>query len=58
MGQLYSGKDNLIKQANDFKKLGVAVQASLPEDLLAKAELELEHPSEFPDQENGSLEEA
>ena len=58
MGQLYSGKDNLIKQANDFKNLGVAVQANLPENLLAKAELELEHLSELPDQGNGTLEKA
>lgn len=43
MGQLTSGKDNLVKQANDFRKLGVAVQATFPEHLLARAELELEH---------------
>ncbi len=56
MMQLYSGKDNLIKQANDFKKLGVAVQATFPEHLLAKAELELEHLPELPVQENIPLE--
>ncbi|MFY8274876.1 DNA recombination protein RmuC [Pseudoalteromonas sp. SSDWG2] len=39
--QLYSGKGNLIKQANDFKELGVAVQKELPESLTEKAELEL-----------------
>lgn len=43
MGQLYSGKDNLIKQAKDFERLGVSVQATLPENLVATAMLELEH---------------
>lgn len=56
MSQLYSGKDNLIKQANDFKKLGVAVKETFPENLLAKAELELEHLPELPAHENISLE--
>lgn len=48
--QLYSGKGNLIKQAAEFKDLGVAVQKSLPEELVEKALLELpdiadgEHP--------------
>ncbi|MBS3797568.1 MULTISPECIES: DNA recombination protein RmuC [unclassified Pseudoalteromonas] len=41
--QLYSGKGNLIKQANEFKELGVAVQKELPESLRDKAELELKH---------------
>lgn len=39
--QLYSGKGNLIKQAAEFKDLGVAVQKSLPEELVEKAQLEL-----------------
>ena len=39
--QLYSGRGNLIKQASDFKELGVMVQKELPEDLVEKAELEL-----------------
>lgn len=39
--QLYSGKGNLIKQAAEFKELGVAVQKSLPEELVEKAQLEL-----------------
>ena len=56
MSQLYSGKDNLIKQANDFKKLGVAVKETFPENLLAKAELELEHLPELPAHENVPLE--
>lgn len=40
-GQLYSGRGNLIKQANEFKKLGVAVKAEMPEQLVERAELEL-----------------
>ncbi|OCQ21515.1 DNA polymerase V [Pseudoalteromonas luteoviolacea] len=42
LGQLYSGKGNLIKQASEFKELGVAVSKDLPEELLEKAKLELE----------------
>lgn len=40
--QLYSGRGNLIKQAADFKELGVAVQRELPEELVERASLELE----------------
>lgn len=40
--QLYSGKGNLIKQAAEFKDLGVSVQKELPEALVAQAKLELE----------------
>ncbi len=43
MGQLVHGKGNLITQAKDFERLGVSVQAALPENLLARAALELEH---------------
>lgn len=43
MGQLYTGKGNLIGQAKEFEKLGVSVQTPLPEHLVAKAALELEH---------------
>ena len=43
MGQLYTGKGNLISQAKDFERLGVSVQTALPEQLVAKAALELEH---------------
>jgi DNA recombination protein RmuC len=43
MAQLYAGKDNLIKQASEFEKLGVSVQGSLPEHLVRKARMELEH---------------
>ncbi len=42
MKQLYSGKGNLIKQASEFKDLGVSVQKELPAELLDKASLELE----------------
>ncbi|MDO9101375.1 MAG: DNA recombination protein RmuC [Candidatus Nitrotoga sp.] len=56
MDQFTNGKDNLIKQANDFKRLGVLVQGTFPESLLAKAELELEHLPELPPQENVPLE--
>jgi DNA recombination protein RmuC len=40
-GQLYSGKANLIKQAAEFKDLGVSVQKELPEAVVEKANLEL-----------------
>ena len=43
MGQLYSGKGNLIQRAKDFERLGVSVKTSLPDQLVAKATLELEH---------------
>jgi DNA recombination protein RmuC len=43
MGQLYTGKGNLISQAKEFEVLGVSVQTPLPEHLVAKAALELEH---------------
>ncbi|KZN63536.1 hypothetical protein N473_17085 [Pseudoalteromonas luteoviolacea CPMOR-1] len=41
LGQLYSGKGNLIKQASEFKELGVSVTKELPEEMLEKAKLEL-----------------
>lgn len=40
--QLYAGKGNLIKQASEFKELGVSVSKELPESLQEKAKLELE----------------
>jgi DNA recombination protein RmuC len=49
MGQLYTGKGNLISQAKEFEKLGVSVQTPLPEHLVAKAALELEHLPEITD---------
>ncbi|OBT12136.1 DNA polymerase V [Vibrio sp. UCD-FRSSP16_10] len=46
LGQLHTGKGNLIKQASEFKELGVAVTRELPAELVEKANLELEyHPS-------------
>lgn len=44
LAQLYSGKGNLIKQAAEFRDLGVAVRAELPAALVEQAQLELEHP--------------
>lgn len=41
LAQLYSGKGNLIKQAAEFKDLGVAVKTELAAELLEKAQLEL-----------------
>ncbi len=41
--QLYSGRGNLIKQAAEFKELGVAVTSELDAELVEKARLEL-HP--------------
>lgn len=40
--QLYSGRGNLIKQASEFKDLGVSVQKELPAEFVEKARLELE----------------
>jgi len=40
--QLYSGRGNLIKQASEFKDLGVSVQKELPEEFVEKAKLELD----------------
>jgi DNA recombination protein RmuC len=39
--QLYSGRGNLIKQAAEFKELGVAVQKQLPDELVERAQLAL-----------------
>ncbi len=41
LAQLYSGKGNLIKQAAEFKDLGVAVRSELDAELVEKAQLEL-----------------
>ncbi len=48
LGQLYSGRGNLIKQAAEFKELGVSVQRELPEELVERAALELESPVKLP----------
>nr|USN26999.1 DNA recombination protein RmuC [synthetic construct] len=42
LGQLHSGKGNLIKQASEFKDLGVAVKTELPVELTERASLELD----------------
>lgn len=39
--QLTNGRGNLIKQALEFKELGVSVKAELPAEFVARAELEL-----------------
>ncbi|WP_156904844.1 DNA recombination protein RmuC [Ferrimonas senticii] len=54
LGQLYSGRGNLIKQASEFKELGVAVQKELSPALVDKANLELEHLPELPSHSNVS----
>ncbi|QIZ78948.1 DNA recombination protein RmuC [Ferrimonas lipolytica] len=43
LGQLYHGRGNLIKQASEFKDLGVSVQKELPAELVEKAHLELDN---------------
>ncbi|MDD7804780.1 MAG: DNA recombination protein RmuC [Endozoicomonas sp. (ex Botrylloides leachii)] len=43
LGQLHSGKGNLIKQAAEFKDLGVAVSGELPTELVERANLELDY---------------
>lgn len=48
MGQLHQGRGNLIKQASEFKDLGIAVQKELPPSLLDKANLELPEMSASP----------
>ena len=47
LSRLYSGRENLIKQASKFSMLGVAVQKELPSELLDKAMLELNHTHEI-----------
>ncbi len=42
--QLYSGRGNLIKQAAEFRDLGVSVQKELPPELVDMASLELDRP--------------
>ncbi|HEY5653923.1 MAG TPA: DNA recombination protein RmuC, partial [Pontiella sp.] len=39
--QFHEGPGNLIKQASEFKELGVSVQKELPSDLIERASLEL-----------------
>lgn len=42
IGQLVSGRGNLIMQVHEFEQLGVAVQSALPEDLVDRASLGIE----------------
>jgi DNA recombination protein RmuC len=42
MGQLVNGRGNLIQQAKEFEKLGVAVKGQMPEHIVEKAALELD----------------
>ena len=44
LGQLDSGRGNLIKQAAEFKDLGVSVTKELPAEMVDRANLELNHP--------------
>lgn len=44
--QLVSGRGNLIKQASDFKQLGVAVKTEIAEQWQDRARLELTHNSD------------
>jgi len=48
MNQLVSGRGNLINQAKDFERLGVSIQSELPENLVSKAALELDHIPDAP----------
>ena len=43
LGQFYSGPGNVIKRAREFEQLGVAVQKALPQNLIDKADLELDY---------------
>ncbi|GGB92348.1 DNA recombination protein RmuC [Marinobacterium zhoushanense] len=51
LGQLADGRGNLIKQAAEFKDLGVAVQKELPPELVERAQLELDRNSATVEQE-------
>ncbi|TDB05730.1 DNA recombination protein RmuC [Halomonas marinisediminis] len=41
LGQLVNGRGNLVKQANEFRELGVAVKKELPAEVLERARLEV-----------------
>jgi DNA recombination protein RmuC len=41
LGQLVDGKANLVKQADEFRDLGVSVTRDLPPDMVERAKLEL-----------------
>ncbi len=44
MGQLVHGRANLIRQAADFRELGVAVKRDLPDEFVERARMELAPP--------------
>lgn len=44
INRLSEGSGNLIKRANDLKKLGISSKKAFPEDISRKAELEIEPP--------------
>ncbi|MDB5898775.1 MAG: recombination protein RmuC, partial [Ramlibacter sp.] len=48
MGQLVNGRGNLIQQAKEFERLGVAVKGQMPEHLVEKAALELDFGGSVP----------
>ncbi len=54
LGQLDSGRGNLIKQAAEFKDLGVSVTRELPSELVERANLELEPANSTPSFNNNS----
>ncbi len=41
LGQLVNGRANLVKQASEFRELGVAVKKELPAEILERARLEV-----------------
>lgn len=41
LGQLVNGRGNLVKQASEFRELGVAVKKELPAEVLERARLEV-----------------
>lgn len=41
LGQLVNGRGNLVKQASEFRELGVAVKKELPAEILERARLEV-----------------
>ncbi|QTF91208.1 hypothetical protein [Halomonas sp. BM-2019] len=55
MGQLVNGRGNLIKQANEFQELGVAVKKELPAEIVERARLEVGAPAAEPPTDEASL---
>lgn len=54
INRLVTGRGNLIQQANDFQRLGVAVQGNLPAHLVQRAALELEETGPLSDNSTGA----